>query len=131
MAYLAEQITAAMEEREGVKRVWREWCEAALPSQFEKVGKTFRNEAWVDVGCREGWPGALAGFQAKKAVPSGRILQELKSETQNALSELCLLQERIRSTDGLIDDIVYRLHGLTEEEIRIVEGRVIGDGRGS
>jgi len=31
--------------------------------------------------------------------------------------------ERIRKTDELIDAVVYRLYGLTEEEIAIVEGR--------
>jgi hypothetical protein len=35
------------------------------------------------------------------------------------------LRERIRQTDELIDAVVYRLHGLTEEEIRIVEGKQI------
>jgi hypothetical protein len=30
---------------------------------------------------------------------------------------------KINSTDGLIDQIVYRLYGLTEDEIKIVEGR--------
>ena len=35
------------------------------------------------------------------------------------------LRERIRQTDELIDAIVYRLYGLTEEEILIVEGREI------
>jgi hypothetical protein len=35
------------------------------------------------------------------------------------------LRERIRQTDDLIDAIVYRLYGLTEEEILIVEGREI------
>jgi len=33
------------------------------------------------------------------------------------------LVERIASTDALIDQIVYRLYGLTEEEIAVVEGR--------
>ena len=34
------------------------------------------------------------------------------------------LAARIQATDWLIDQIVYRLYGLTEEEIAIVEGRV-------
>jgi hypothetical protein len=34
------------------------------------------------------------------------------------------LRERIEKTDRLIDAIVYRLYGLTEGEIRIVEGNV-------
>ena len=33
------------------------------------------------------------------------------------------LLERIEKTDRLIDAVVYRLYGLTEEEIGIVEGR--------
>jgi hypothetical protein len=32
--------------------------------------------------------------------------------------------EHIRSTDWLIDQIVYRLYGLSEEEIRVVEGLI-------
>ena len=32
------------------------------------------------------------------------------------------LKERIAATDRLIDRIVYRLYGLTEEEIAVVEG---------
>ncbi len=32
------------------------------------------------------------------------------------------LVQRIESTDWLIDQIMYRLYGLTEEEIGIVEG---------
>jgi len=31
--------------------------------------------------------------------------------------------EQIERTDELIDAIVYRLYGLSEEEIRIVEGK--------
>jgi len=32
------------------------------------------------------------------------------------------LQRQIEATDGQIDALVYELYGLTEEEIRIVEG---------
>ena len=34
------------------------------------------------------------------------------------------LTARVGFTDDLIDQIVYKLYGLTEEEIAIVEGRV-------
>lgn len=33
------------------------------------------------------------------------------------------LRERIERTDRLIDDAVFRLYGLTEEEIGMVEGK--------
>ena len=33
-----------------------------------------------------------------------------------------LLQREIESTDAQIDRLVYELYGLTEEEVKIVEG---------
>jgi hypothetical protein len=37
-------------------------------------------------------------------------------------AEYAALVQRIAETDGLIDQIVYKLYGLTDEEIAIVEG---------
>ncbi|MEM4782261.1 MAG: hypothetical protein QXG03_11980 [Halalkalicoccus sp.] len=37
------------------------------------------------------------------------------------------LDEKIEKTDELIDEIVYELYGLTEEEIEIVEEAVNGE----
>ena len=50
---------------------------------------------------------------------------ELHKRRQEAASdgERELLQRQIDSTDGEIDALVYELYGLSEEEIRIVEGR--------
>ena len=38
------------------------------------------------------------------------------------MAKLQPLREQIERTDRLIDAVVYKLYGLTEEEIRIVEG---------
>jgi hypothetical protein len=62
-----------------------------------------------------------AEFQARNAIPSGKDLQRLKHETEEALGELRPMYERIRETDELIDQIVYRLYRLTEDEIAVVE----------
>ncbi len=43
------------------------------------------------------------------------------------MGKLLPLIERIAATDELIDQIVYKLYGLTEEEIGIVEGKMQGD----
>jgi len=124
-------MTVMHGERSEIERTWWEWVEAEVPEQYKKLTKGFRERGWAEVGLREGWPGVLAGFQKRKAVPSGKELQRLKGETESALVELRPLYERIRDTDRLIDDVVYRLYGLTEEEIRVVEGSVVGDGQGS
>ena len=38
--------------------------------------------------------------------------------------ELAAIRTRIEHTDRLIDQVVYRLYGLTEEEIAVVEGHI-------
>ena len=50
--------------------------------------------------------------------------EALRAEFEGSVGKLGPLRERIRQTDELIDATVYRLYGLTEEEIRIVEGNV-------
>jgi len=55
--------------------------------------------------------------------PSRREPAEaLRAEFEGSLGKLGPLLERIRQTDELIDATMYRLYGLTEEEIEIVEG---------
>jgi len=55
--------------------------------------------------------------------PSSRTFQEaLAREYTASLDKLLPLKARLAFTDRLIDLIVYRLYGLTEEEIGIVEG---------
>ncbi len=55
--------------------------------------------------------------------PSSREASELlKDEFGKSVDKLQPLRERIEGTDKLIDQIVYRLYGLNEEEIRVVEG---------
>lgn len=47
----------------------------------------------------------------------------LRAEFEGSMSKLDPLRERIEETDELIDAVVYRLYGLTDEEIEIVEGK--------
>jgi len=56
---------------------------------------------------------------ARNLSPS--FMQEVKRAYAESLSALLPIKEKLRLTDGLIDQIVYRLYGLTEEEVRIVE----------
>jgi hypothetical protein len=50
--------------------------------------------------------------------------ERLRLEFDASVGKLQPLMGRIAATDGLIDQIVYKLYGLTQEEIRIVEGAV-------
>ncbi len=57
--------------------------------------------------------------------PSDRKTQEkLEDQFTQSISILEPLKTKITATDDLIDEIVYKLYGLTEEEIKIVKGEV-------
>ena len=47
--------------------------------------------------------------------------ETLQAEFEGSIRNLKPLREHIRQTDELIDAVVYRLYGPTEEEIGIVE----------
>ena len=53
---------------------------------------------------------------------SRELFETMGSEYEKSLAKLLPLKERLRKTDWLIDQIVYKLYGLTEEEMKIVEG---------
>jgi hypothetical protein len=42
---------------------------------------------------------------------------------QESLDQVLPLKEQLRRKDALIDRVVYRLYGLTEEKVGIVEGK--------
>jgi hypothetical protein len=48
--------------------------------------------------------------------------EKIRAEFETSVAKLQPLFERIELTDKLIDQIVYKLYGLTPEEIAVVEG---------
>ena len=51
------------------------------------------------------------------------LVERVRKEYEGSLERVLPLKERLAKTDALIDAVVYRLYGLTEEEIGVVEGR--------
>jgi hypothetical protein len=51
------------------------------------------------------------------------LVDRLRREYEESLQKVLPLKERLAKTDALIDAVVYRLYGLTEEEIGVVEGK--------
>jgi len=54
---------------------------------------------------------------------SREFYETIKNEYEKSLSKLLPLKEKLAKTDRLIDQIVYKLYGLTDEEIAIIEKR--------
>lgn len=66
---------------------------------------------------------SLIDTKALAVDPSRKAFQDrLNVEFEGSLTKLRPLQEHLALTDHLIDQIVYRLYGLTDGEIQIVEG---------
>ena len=55
--------------------------------------------------------------QVKIILNNNRKLSQLKTPTERTA-----IERQIQATDAQIDQLVYQLYGLTEEEIKIVEG---------
>jgi hypothetical protein len=51
-----------------------------------------------------------------------RRLPLIRERYQQSLTEVLPLKGQLAATDTLIDRIVYKLYGLTDEEIKVVEG---------
>ncbi len=57
------------------------------------------------------------------SLSDNKIISNLKSEYEKSLTILLPIKEKLKKTDWLIDQIVYKLYELTDEEIKIVEGK--------
>ena len=57
------------------------------------------------------------------SLSEARPMAKIRDEYEKSLAVLRPLKSRLAWIDNLIDQIVYRLYGLTDEEIHVVEGK--------
>jgi len=57
------------------------------------------------------------------ALGEARLMAKLREEFEQSLAVLRPLKASLAWTDVVIDQVVYKLYGLTEEEIKVVEGK--------
>jgi type I restriction-modification system DNA methylase subunit len=118
IAFLAEQMTALNEEKRATARQFLTnlkdfyGIDAHALKPKTKLDKFWELEA-ADV---------FAHFRANKLRLKDSDEEKIRARFQKAKDELVPLERQIAFTDQLIDEIVYRLYGLTEAEIKIVKG---------
>jgi hypothetical protein len=143
LAYLAERMIAMHKERQsGVQAFWLDLEGVADPQTFQTLRTKGSQEAtlWNQVeACRPfvdreshstrhlddslGWNEEAFKGITKVLVRKVRNLGDLVEVYQHYHPGYQDLTARIQATDRLIDQVVYKLYGLTEEEVAIVEGR--------
>jgi len=139
LAYLAERmIEMHKQKRQIIERFWTDLEGVTDPQIFKKLrkGKQERTLARSEA-CRpfvdpeshstKSLEASLewneAAFREFARALAGRIgnLSDLVEVYRRYAPDFKELMEKIETTDRLIDQIVYRLYGLTEEEIAVVE----------
>jgi len=139
LAFLAERMIALNKQRQQKMKTFLAWLEAELEITPDAKGR----EGIEALTGKTRLKDYLGNYQKdEEALPFDELweilrknkrrigrsltptfMQELRTAHENSLAELLPIKETLRLTDGLIDQIVYRLYGLTEEEVDLVEGK--------
>ena len=132
LAYLAKQIIELNKQKQAETKSFLKWLERFIGCKIDTltnklkiknyIGDYYKNEPSLSF---DDLIEVLKKNKKKiKIDPIARKEQQsLEKEYQDSLNTLLPIKERLTCCDKLIDEIVYRLYGLTEEEIAIVEGK--------
>jgi len=128
LAYLAEQMTQMHKEKQAETRRFLQWLETEIgrPADDLRLKTKIRDYHARDA---EALLDALkANDKALDRIAHRSAFQtDLRREFEKSMEVLRPLKARIAATDWLIDQVVYRLYGLTAEEVAIVEARPDAD----
>ena len=140
LAFLAEEMIRLNKEKRAAQKEFLDWLVTMLRILPDKEG-----HKGIDVLTGKGKLADYPGDYQKGVSPlafeelldilrknKGRLgvslsdtglVERLRNQYEGSLERILPLKDRLAKTDALIDQVVYRLYGLTEEEIGVVEGR--------
>ena len=124
LAFLAERMLEINKQKQQEIKGFLGWLEGYVGAKVEDLTPKTKLQGYYEHDY-ESFLAVLKKNRKKLAIDPARREpgEALKAEFDGSMGKLGPLLERIEKTDRLIDAIVYRLYGLTDEEIRIVEGR--------
>jgi hypothetical protein len=140
LAFLAEQMIEMNKEKQNEVKGFINWLENQLNIQGDEKGNTGIETLTGKTQIKNYLGDYQRGDQhlsfedfwkileknknrIQANLKSREVFENTKNEYERSLSKLLLLKEKLRKTDWLIDQIVYKLYGLNQEEIRIIEGQ--------
>jgi hypothetical protein len=128
LAFLAERMIEMNKEKHAEVIGFTNWLESYVivkldeMEQKTKIKKYYENDWNTLQDALKKNKNKISTFDIARR----EHLEKIKDEFNKSMSKLAPLLKKIKETDNLIDQIVYKLYGLTEEEIRIVEGKSNG-----
>ncbi len=132
LAYLAERMIEMNKDKDAEIKSFLAFLKGEIGAPIEELSNkttiqeyynseyTFQNLIAVLVKNKKK---LKAGYDPKSPTNYKHLLEWYIA----SVGKLKPLMSRIEATDRLIDQIVYKLYGLTEDEIKIVEGSVSVD----
>jgi hypothetical protein len=123
LAFLAERMLEMNKQKQKEIKGFLGWLESFVGAKVEDLTPKTTLQSYYEHDY-EGFLAVLKKNRKKLAVDPARREpgEALRAEFEGSAGKLAPLRERILQTDELIDAVVYRLYGLTEKEIGIVEG---------
>jgi type I restriction-modification system DNA methylase subunit len=121
LAFLAGEMMRLNKEKQSSIKAFLSWLEkeilkSSVDDQKNKTKiKDFHNNTFEDL------LDVLKKNNVVKDPCPSDVRDTIASEFSSAIKALTPLKTRIKATDDLIDQIVYRLYGLSDAEIAIVE----------
>ena len=135
LAFLAEQMIELNKQKQAETKRFLGWLERRLKIQPKDglagidslTGKTIlqgylgdyqkgeKETSWADFFYR------LHQNRGRLGVSLEQVKGEIEAEYEKSLAVLLPIKRQLAATDALIDQVVYKLYGLTDEEIAIVE----------
>jgi hypothetical protein len=140
LAFLAEEMVRLNKDKRAAQKEFLDWLVTTLRILPDKEGRkgidvlTGKSKLADYSGDYQKGESPLAfeehlGILQKNkgrlgvSLSDARLVERVRNEYEGSLGRVLPLKERLAKTDALIDAVVYRLYGLTEEEIGVVEGR--------
>ncbi|MCG2717553.1 MAG: Eco57I restriction-modification methylase domain-containing protein, partial [Nanoarchaeota archaeon] len=127
LAFLAEQMIEMNKEKNAEIKSFLDFLKGEIGASIEELS----NKTAIQEYCKNEFQKLIevlvknkkklrAGYDPKSPTSYKHLLEWYNA----SIDKLRPLMGRIEATDKIIDQIVYKLYGLTNEEIKIVEGNV-------
>jgi hypothetical protein len=134
LAYLAEQMIELNKQKQTEAKGFLTWLERLIGTEIDHLTNKSKIQNYLGDYYKQNQGDNHLTFdelisilkknQKKLQIdPTVRKEQEiLEREYQSSLNTLLPIKKQLKQCDWLIDEIVYRLYGLTEEEKAIIQG---------
>ena len=125
LAFQAEGMVEMNKAKGEEIRGFLRWLEREIGVEIDSLKNKTKIQGYFDLPFEELLEILRSNRRTIGVDPSNRDFQEsLEREFARSRNILDPLRSRIQQTDELIDQVVYQLYGLTDEEIGVVEGNV-------